>query len=181
MPGPSWARDLVLTELRRSAPEDVEKDDLLGRCGIGAGDLRDTLTELMDDELVEQTDRGFRALDVEEPTGAEPEGGLPIPSDATADEDDDADEEPEPEEVDIPAAVPAPDTYFRATFEVEVVYALDEEESEDPPDVRAAKDAATIQAAAADGILERWSDLAVTARLRRLEAFDQPRVILENE
>lgn len=177
----SWQRDMVLTELRRSYPNGLEKEVLQERTGIGTGDLRETIADLTEEGLLEETEDGWAITDPDDGAVAEADGraaealvdgagGQPVewepiaPGDAT-------EEEPLVPREELERATGGP---YRARIVLDVTF-LPEPEGETTADAQAVVDADAMREAAAKGILGVWSDVSVGGTVAEVVVYDSPR------
>jgi hypothetical protein len=161
MASEDWARDVILTELRRRYPDAVEKADLQEAVGIGPGDMRDALAELIETREVAETDDGYEWVEVEDRAGVigqDPDGAV----------------EP-PQTDDVPAAAPPPGAYYRVGILLHVTFVP---QGEGDGDETARSEAEEIRAEAMNGVLNAFSDLGVASAVVTLEAFDNPRQVI---
>lgn len=161
-PVPSWARDMVITELRKAGPDGIAKDDLQEAVGLGPTDLRGVLDALVDEGWAEGTEDGWAY--------AEPE----VLGQAPDDEADDAPHAPlSPPEPPVPAlpealgGLPQSGPY-RARVVVDVMF---HREADD--DVLALANA--FRDGAVAGVLRNFSDLQVAGTVEAIDVFDNPR------
>lgn len=187
---PGWARDQVLTELRRSFPEPLSQGELQKTTGLGTGDLRAVVAELVGEEWLEDSSAGFVLTEV----GYDPETaplGQPMGA-AIESEPEEPEVDPAPEAVEGPEelpgealgddpgetrGIPEGETRYSATLAVEVGFypELLDGEAEDAGAVREGKEFAKIVMA---DLKTRYPSLPVGVELIRLEAFDNPRQII---
>lgn len=188
---PGWAADMVETELRRAYPEYVGKAALEEALGIGPGELREVVAALEDDGVLKAGDTGFawipvddrpigqgalEAEDVPEPeSDADPPGG-----DASPERVEGRETPPEAAQT-VPGAESghAGDTRYAAYLLLEVRYhpELQEGETDDEAAMREVTDLVTL---AEEGITREHPDLPVDARVLKLEAYDNPRVVFKS-
>lgn len=161
----------MLTELRRAAPDGLDKEDLQEKTGVGPGDLRAVLDELTEGGAVEATDSGWEltegALDgvlgqTTEAWEAEAaqEGQKP-PQEAS--------EAPEGVQT-LPAALEASAGPIRARIVVDVMFFASP--GEDP-----LEEAGHMRVTAVSTMSERYPELQVSATLESVDVFDAPRRI----
>lgn len=192
MPGaPTWARDIVLTELRREFPAPIEKADLQARTGLGTEDLRAVLNDLEEEKYLEDSAEGFVLSEMgydPETAGAPTAIGQTMPADEESDGDPAGVDVPpeavgEPEEApegDPPRpATPGPpvgETRYSAVLAAEVGYYPEagDGEADDPAAVREAQEMAKLVQRAFGGV---YPDLPVTVRVVSVQAFDSPRTV----
>lgn len=175
---PEWAKDMIVTELRRAYPESVGKDDLQERCGIGPVDMRAALVELEEAGQVTDNDEGYRYVDAADGAFG------PAPLSEDPDEGEDADEDvaaaEEQPAAPIPSPTPASEARYELTLVIQVSY-YPEPEGDEGADAAALRESRLLADAAAEGILERYTDLPVAARIAKVEAYDNPRRVFPPE
>lgn len=183
-----WARDEVVTILRRRFPEPLAGHELQAESGLGAEDLRAVLDELREDRWLEDGDHGFVLSEMGyDPEAAQPIGqGPPVPV-----EDDGELEEgevpPEPvEAAETAAETPPPlptqgvtvgETRYAAMIGAEIAYYPEQLDGEDA-DMAALREARAMEDAVRTALYDRWPDLPITTRIVSLEAFDKPRRVI---
>jgi hypothetical protein len=172
--GPDWARDVVLTELRRRWPDSIEKTELQAAVGIGPGDLRGVLSALIVSGEVREVDEGAEAgyeyVDVEDRAAFAEQ----VERDADA-VDDAIDELEEAGLVEVTEETTArPGVSYRAGILLHVTFVPEGDEG----DRSAVLEADQIRAAALNGVLAEFPDLAVASTLGSLEAFGEPRRVV---
>lgn len=181
---PDWATDMIVTELRRAYPAEVEKGKLEEATGLGPGELRAAIAALEEEGVLRSGDTGYRYLEVDERSigpspyeeGAEAASPDADPDGSSATETGVGSPEDRPEAAQ-PGSGEVGDTRYAATYVLEVSYhpELLEGEAEDAAAVREAKD---LQDIAADGILDAHPSLMVSVKLAGVEAYDSPRRVL---
>lgn len=190
---PSWAQDVIYTELQRRFPKGLSKEELQEATGAGTDDLRaaiaamedaGVLTEFSEDgadgwAIVEQADGtavppgGLEEDDGPDAHGQDVDGfGAPSGDDAAPVE---AAEERERGNGPVEAAVGVGGPY-RARLTVDVLF-YPEPEGATSPDAQAVVDADEFLAAAQDGIRQRWADLNIGGAVDAVEVFDLPRKV----
>jgi hypothetical protein len=164
---PDWAVDMVVTEIRREYPAEVTKQQLQEKCGIGAGDLRDVLTYLVESHRVLVGDDGWLWN----------EEGVTSPAPEVAPEPDVRGVTPE-EELEAAqenAEVVVGDTRYTTVVAIEVQFYPELVEGDAGEDDAAIRDARGLAEIAAGAVAAAHPDLPVNARVVRLEAYDKPR------
>lgn len=173
-----WARDMVITELRRAYPVGVSKGSLESRTGVGPGVLRDVVQELFADGVITDTTveggaDGFRYLEVNEravgPAAAaeDMEEGDPPSADLSAPE-----RGPAASETGDPQDV----ARYQAVFSLEVFF-FPEPHDDETADDAAAREARMMLGVVTDAIATCGSDLNVEGGVEAF-AYDQPRRVL---
>lgn len=164
-PVPSWARDMVITELRKAGPDGIAKDALQEAVGLGPTDLRGVLDALVDEGWAEDTDDGWAYAEPEVLGQAADEIDFDkYPVDfGTA-----AAEPPVPALPEALGGLPQSGPY-RARVVVDVMF----HREADDDDVLALANA--FRDGAVAGVLRNFSDLQVAGTVEAIDVFDNPR------
>lgn len=187
---PDYVFDQVITELRRAYPNEVDKNDLQARTGVGPGDLREAVSALIDRGDVQAGEKGFRWLDPAERSlgPVDPDGAFADP-DVLEDEEEALERAAEAgvegagadDEDGDPAGVPGvmlvdgTETRYEAEVKLTIGYYPEREDGE-APDEAALREAGLLARVAAEAIMEQYPTLAVSADVT-LHAFDSPRQV----
>lgn len=190
-PDLTWARDMILVELRREAPHAVGKSDLQERTGLGTDDLRIALSELTEEGAVSALDDGYAW---QEAIPAPDDGERDAESPVELPEEEDPGETPpgsgsSPEPPGEPAGAATvgdvagfvdgvdpipPDSRYAAVIALQVDFYPELLEGEEP-DEAAVREARELCALAKQGITDTHPSLLIHGSVAGVEAFDSPR------
>lgn len=172
---PEWARDLVLTELRREGH--LTKDALQEATGVGPGDLRATMETLEREGLVSQTDTGWSVVEGREDEGAlgdvlgqptEWPAGDAIAAEQRAADAASGGSDVEPGDLAALGAQLGSAGPIRVRVVVDVMFIPEEGEN-------VMELAELMRFAATQGVIDRHPDLQTSGTLESVDVFDAPR------
>jgi hypothetical protein len=153
------AAEVILPLIKRSAPEAIERAELVDQSGLETDEIRAGLSFLVEGGTIREEGGGY-ALASAAPTAA---------ASNDSEEEGPGEDGPETSDATSPASVPGSGQNYRATFEVTATFAETKDEA-------ALAAAAAMEEEIADMIHAKYTGAVISVDVSRIEAY-KPRVI----